>query len=104
MTLMEILLLILLAFSPGILYVLALVVMGFHESLFYGKCPRCGGRSLTMINGVKATLSVDGQRIPDSWTYFLCTRCEAHLKRHRNTWTEVGEEEWSANQIVRRGR
>lgn len=95
---MEILKLILLVLSPGILYAFALVAMRFRMTYFMDRCPQCQEHGLVSINWIRATILVDGQRAPDSWSYYSCERCNAHLKLHRGAWSEVNNEEWMANQ------
>src|SRR5687767_8956172 len=95
---MEAIKLILLVLSPGILYVFALVVVGVKMKYFKGRCPQCQERGLISVNWIRATILVDGQRAPNSWSYYLCEKCNAHLKLHRGIWREVNNEEWMANQ------
>lgn len=58
-------------------------------------CPKCRGR-LTKKNSVRATLLVDGQRVPASWTYFVCQTCGSRWKRRADGPYEVVEDaEWT---------
>jgi hypothetical protein len=52
-------------------------------------CPRCGRRALRLIQWIRATVLIEGQRRPDSWGYFLCDACGAKWKQHRGREFEI---------------
>jgi hypothetical protein len=79
----------LLVLSPAILYGLLLVWVACYRRL----CPACGHRSLNSVNFIKATVVVNGQRAPDSWSYYLCGHCAAEYKLHHGVWSGVPESE-----------
>lgn len=64
---------------------------------FNDKCPKCEKRELTLVNWIRATVLINNQRAPDSWSYYLCERCNSRLKLHRDVWSDVNIEEWTAN-------
>ena len=58
------------------------------------RCPRCGRRGgMTLVNGIRATVMVDGRRAPDHWSYYHCGRCGARLKLHHDQWGDVSGDE-----------
>jgi hypothetical protein len=78
-----------LVLSPAILYGLLLALVAVHR----GRCAECGRRGLKCVNGVLATIVVNGKRAPDSWSYYCCEKCGAAFKLHRGRWTRVSSEE-----------
>ena len=60
------------------------------------KCPSCKDGQLEAKNILRATLVDDqGQRYPDSWSYYLCEACDAKLKIYINGRVEMPtDEEW----------
>lgn len=79
--------------SPAILYVIALVVTAIRSKYYPDKCPQCGERGLDLVNFILATVVIDGRRAPDSWSYYVCRKCDAWLKHHRKEWGPVPEHE-----------
>jgi hypothetical protein len=59
-------------------------------------CPSCSNRTLRRVQFIRATVLRDGQRAPDSWSYFLCSSCGVRLKQHLGAaFTTPTEEEWA---------
>ena len=80
---------ILLILSPAILYACLLAFVAIYR----GRCMACGTRGLKWVNGVLATIVVQGRRVPDSWCYYRCDRCGVAFKLHRGAWTRVSDQE-----------
>jgi hypothetical protein len=81
------------ALSPAILYGIALVVTAIVMRYYRRPCPACGQRGLKFVEQCLATVMVNGQRAPDSWSYYICEKCDAVFKLHRGVWSPVPEEE-----------
>lgn len=73
------------------LYFLAGWLLAKHR----GICPSCHRRALRCVQWIRATIVVNGQRAPDSWSFFLCESCGARWKRHLGRGLESpSEDEW----------
>jgi hypothetical protein len=83
------LLLTLLVLSPAFLYLRALAAMAIAGKYYRRPCPTCRRRGLKRIQFVKATIEIDGTRVPGSWSYYVCDKCGEALKLHRGEWTSV---------------
>jgi predicted nucleic acid-binding Zn-ribbon protein len=61
------------------------------------KCTRCGEGRLKTKNWIRATcVDNNGNRYPDSWTYYECDKCGCRLKIFRNKKVEEPtDEEWT---------
>ena len=80
---------ILLILSPAILYVL----LGLLVTVRRSPCSACGKRDLKCVNFIRATIEVDGKRMPDSCSYYVCDKCGAAFKWHRRAWSNMSEQE-----------
>ena len=70
--------------------------------LFGPRCPDCNTKTLVSRNWIRATVVINGQRAPDSWTYYECEGCGARWKKFisntgydRPEWQKPSDEEWA---------
>ncbi len=80
---------VLLVLSPAILYGTALIVTVIVTTYYRRQCSECGKRGLKNVNFIMATIVVNGVRIPDSWSYYVCEQCPACFKLHRGALSRV---------------
>ena len=55
--------------------------------------PTCDERGLKRVNWIRATVLIDGKRVPDSWSYDICEKCGARFKFHHGEWGAVPDNE-----------
>ena len=89
MTAMKYVWAILLVLSPAILYGIALIATGLSMRFYRSRCPKCRQRGLKLINFVKATVLINGQRAPDHWADYECEKCGAVVRWHHGKWEPV---------------
>jgi len=58
-------------------------------------CAFCGVKALQLVNAAKATVIVDGKRVPDCWMYYECDVCGARYKDHQGKIEVPSDEEWA---------
>ncbi len=75
--------------SPGILYVLVLLVAAYVE--WRRPCPACSARGFRMVTAIRAC----GRRGSSSWAYYYCRQCDHRLKRQNGNWMQPTEKEWA---------
>lgn len=78
---------VLLVLSPAILYGIGLLITAIMSAYYRRPCPACGERGLKWVNGLRATILINGQRAPDYWAYYDCERCGVHFKVHHGEWS-----------------
>ncbi|QDV72745.1 hypothetical protein K2D_09100 [Planctomycetes bacterium K2D] len=69
------------------------LAVGYWLRIRRGICPACGQKRLKMVNFVRATIEVDGERAPDAWSYHECEHCNKRFKQHRGRFTTASEHE-----------
>lgn len=84
---------ILLVLSPAILYGFALFAAAFAIKYYRRPCFACLRRGLKCESCILATVVVNGEPAPDSWSYYVCEKCGAAFKRHRGVWNRVSRDE-----------
>jgi DNA-directed RNA polymerase subunit RPC12/RpoP len=46
-------------------------------------CPNCGQKTLKIVNFLKATVLVNGQRAPDTYTIYQCEQCQKRYSKSK---------------------
>jgi len=76
--------------------IMAVVVAVVYLSQRKAICPSCSHRALRRVQFIRATVVVDGRRVPDSWSFLLCESCGARYKQHLGAALTVpSEAEWN---------
>lgn len=61
------------------------------------ECPACKKRCLRFVSLIRETIIVNGKRVPDACSYFVCESCGARIKQQIGGGFEVpSDEEWKA--------
>ncbi len=76
-------LLVVLLLAPTIIFVLAFVLSSIAAACYPRPCPECGHPNLKQVSFTRATVMVEGKRMPDSWTIYACEGCGARFKHDR---------------------
>jgi hypothetical protein len=90
--------------AGGIIVVaLALLLLtGWRAGRKRRKCPACDANSMRIVGLNQTKTSIDGRRVLDPWSLYVCDACGARFKDHLGSYSVAIEAEWASQTAAAR--